>query len=125
MADEYASVAEFDMHVNPAMFVGVDDTVKLHHIEQQSRYFDSFARGKHSVPLQAPYPPEVTLCVLRLAAWSLLNYRGVNPEDAGHAGLLRDADAAERWLRDGAGNEPDISTAATTRRRTIAFFGKS
>lgn len=84
---QYASSAQFAVFGLPAAalqgFTGsVDD-----HLIMGSALFDSYARGRYKVPLTLPAPQEVVVAVCVLAAYSIVNVRGYDPNNGADANL--------------------------------------
>jgi phage gp36-like protein len=68
-------------------------------LQGASAEIDSYLDGRgFSLPLSS-WNDDLTSCCARIAAWSILtNLRGVNPDDAGHAGVRASAEDARKWL---------------------------
>lgn len=118
MADEYASVSELNEHVPAGLLASISDPIKLKKIERRSRWIDGIiGRRGYDVPLTT-VPEDIKLAVLQMATWDCLVFRGFNPEDLGHAALMRDAEMAERHIRSIAKGVDNISGTESTRRKT-------
>jgi phage gp36-like protein len=91
---QYATSAQFaEFGLPPAALDGwtgsVDD-----HLTMASGVFDSYARGRYSVPLAGPgpFPTEVVAAVCALAAYTIMMSRGFDPSSGA------DQNVRERYL---------------------------
>ena len=91
----YATRAELYLYaLSSAVLTDVGTDVQDAHLEAKSRFADSYFCKRYGVPLASP-DEAVKQCVCALAALSLLEFRGFNPDDPNDAAVVQ---AAERWL---------------------------
>ncbi len=81
MTTKYATANEFTLFGLPMEALdGVSFDVESH-LEVASALFESYARGRYSLPLVAPYPLEVKQAVCVIAAYNIVQVRGYDPEN--------------------------------------------
>jgi phage gp36-like protein len=76
---QYATAADFAKHGLPPQaldgFAGDLDQLLV----KASAKFNTYARGRYTVPFSVPYPDEVVEAVCVLAAYSVMTVRGYDP----------------------------------------------
>ncbi len=70
-----------DFGLPPQALAGLSARVILAHLEAASGRINSYIRGQETLPLQTPYPPEIVEATVILASYSLLVFRGYNPDE--------------------------------------------
>jgi phage gp36-like protein len=78
---QYATSAQFaEFGLPPAALDGFTGSVD-DHLAMASGVFDSYARGRYSVPLAGvgPFPTEVVAAVCAIAAYTIMMARGFDP----------------------------------------------
>jgi len=70
---------------------GLSARVLQRHLDAASGRVDSYLRGQYTLPLASPYPMEIVECTVILASYSLLLFRGFNPDEY-------DANYRERYI---------------------------
>ena len=99
MAVQYATAAEFEVYgLPPAALEGAPAELDLDdHLTKASGLADSFTRGRYG-ELVEPYPPELVAAVCQLAAYTVLNYVGFDPESNSDRNVRQRYDDAMAWL---------------------------
>lgn len=76
-----------------------------------SGFVDSHLRGRYSLPLQNPFPPEIATATVDIGALRVLRRRGYNPDEFDES--WKEAhDAAVTWLKDVAAGRVHLAIAA-------------
>lgn len=112
---QYATIADLELLGLPATaLANVPAEVKTAHLQAASEKADTYlaARG-YAVPL-ATWGQDLRQAVVQIAAWTLLAYKGVNPEDPASAALAKAHDQALAWIKDVSLNDATLNTAATS-----------
>lgn len=79
---EYATVKDIEsVGLPPDALEGISPTVIKAHIRRASGRIDSYARSKYSVPFVAPFDEAIIEAAAVLAAYSLLVWKGFNPDE--------------------------------------------
>jgi phage gp36-like protein len=128
---QYATTTDLASFGLPAAATADLDSSDLNaQLEAASATADSYLASRgYALPLTS-WGQDLTSAVCRIAAWSIMvNLRGVNPEDPGHAAIRLGQQDAMGWLRDvakGVANA-DIAATAPARKRhgTAKAFSSS
>lgn len=117
---QYATSTDFGKHGLPAAalvgFTGDLDAI----LTKASAKFNTYARGRYTVPFASPYPDEVIEAVCWLAAFQVMNVRGYDPNnEADRAIESRYQDLVGRpgqkgWLQDLSSGRVSLAIEADT-----------
>lgn len=79
---QYATATDLaNLGLPAAALEGISPAIQDEHLRKASGRVDSYLRGRYSLPLAAPYPDEIIEATVILAAYSLLVFRGFNPDE--------------------------------------------
>lgn len=98
---------------------GIAGSVLDEQLTAASEIAESYLSGRgYTLPLTA-WGRDLRSAVARIAAWYIIvNTRGVNPEDPGHAGLRMNHDDAMKWLEQVAKGRANLNGVATSPERS-------
>lgn len=82
------------------------------HLVQASGKVDTYLRGRYSLPLTAPYPNEIKMVTLQLAAYTIICARGFDANDPADVTFRMQYDDAIMWLREIAAGKVNLALAA-------------
>lgn len=126
----YATLADFDIWgLPPTNTAGLDPTMIEGHLSSASRLADSYigARG-YALPL-TQWGEDLRSAVCRIAAFTVLVSRGINPDEPMIQATSKSRDDAIAWLRDVAKGIANLDQVQTTPARSgaglIAFYTSS
>jgi phage gp36-like protein len=107
----YSTPEEFDQLGLPAVALdGVADTSPWR--DAAAGRINTYLRGRYSLPLVAPYPPEIIEAECAIAAYLFLSRRGFDPEAGANQNVVTRYEDAMRWLRDLAAGVLNLSLAS-------------
>lgn len=108
----YATPIELAAIGLPAQaLAGVATATQQRHLDDATARIDSYLRTRYSVPLTAPYPAEVIECCAKLAAYTLLVWRGFDPVRSPETFRLGYEDAIT-WLKDLSAGRASLAVTA-------------
>lgn len=114
---QYAELEDMVLGLQATALTDVDEDTQVAHIVAASALADSYISSRgYTVPLTT-WGQDLRGAVVRIAAWTLINARGVNPNHAGHIALMKAHDDSIAWLRDVAKGVANIDVATTTPAR--------
>ncbi len=68
-------------------------------LDAASAYADGYLRSQYTLPLIAPFPPDLVEAVCKIAAYNVLSVRGLNPEPGGDQNYRDRYKDAIAWLQ--------------------------
>jgi len=95
----YATIADFEACGLPPGAIGDISKGEIQmHLDRQSAHADTYLGAKVTLPLAAPYDPQLVDAVCQLAAWRIMCRRGFNPDNNGDAVVRQGWVDAIAWL---------------------------
>jgi phage gp36-like protein len=82
------------------------------HLIQASGKVDTYLRGRYRLPLSAPYPDEIKMVTLQLAAYTIICARGFDANEPADVTFRMQYDDAIMWLREIAAGKVSLDVAA-------------
>lgn len=112
---QYATVANLTSLVIPAAALAGITAAGIspdEHLIKASGKVDSYLRGRHRLPLAAPYPDEIIANTCQIAGYTILCARGFDPTNGADVNVRMQHDDAIRWLRDVASGLVNLAMGA-------------
>lgn len=79
---QYATTTDLAQLGLPARaLTNISTTIQNEHLTKASSRIDTYLRSRYAPPLGAPYPAEIVQCCVDLASYTLLKFRGFNPDE--------------------------------------------
>lgn len=95
----YATLTEFAQLGLPTTATeNLEDEQLLQALLSASSTIDSYIPKRFLLPLTPPYPDVLVEHACRLAAWTVLRVRGVDPDSAADKAIQEASDGSEKWL---------------------------
>lgn len=95
---QYATTAELaQLGINAASLAGISTGDQDKALSAASAEADSYLAARFSVPLTT-WGDDLRAAVCKIAAWTLLSRRGLNPDDPAAAVYRSNAEDARAWL---------------------------
>jgi phage gp36-like protein len=88
-----APVQSFRQGANP-----ISDPTLQAELDAASTLADGYIEARGQLPLLMPYPQSLVIAVCKIAAYSILSVRGLNPSVMGDTNLRDRHDDSMRWL---------------------------
>lgn len=117
---QYATSTDFGKHgLPPQALVGFTGDIDQLLVKASAK-FNSYARGRYTVPFATPYPDEVVEAVCWLAAYNLMTVRGYDPNNEADRAIedryrdLTGRPGQKGWLQDLASGRINLAIDADT-----------
>ena len=94
----YALPADLARYVPSSAIASIPLQEQQDALDAASSEFNGALGNQYTLPLIAPFPPDLVRHVCSYAIWALLSKRGFNPEKGANATFVTNYQAASSWM---------------------------